>query len=193
MEPALIHTERLQLRTIRASDKKFILQGLSDRRVTEFYAVHYNTLEEVQEQMDFYDNLIQSGAGIWWAFSLKGEEKLIGACGLSSLERENKKAEIGFWLLPDYWGKGYMPEAARSVIEYSFNHLNLNRIEAIVEAGNILSEKVLQKIGFTYEGRLREREVKDGRFIDLIYYSILKSNLAHPTAEQKQAIANERA
>ncbi len=129
----------------------------------------YHTPEEVQEQMAFYAKLIKAGTGIWWVVSLKETGQLIGACGLSSLEQEHWKAEIGFWLLPSHWGKGYMPEAARVVINYGFVHLNLNRIEAIVEGGNAASEKALQKMGFTYEGRLREREVKKSHFIDLVY------------------------
>lgn len=181
MEADLLQTERLQLRPVQLTDSAFILKGLSDTRVTAFYAVHYNTPEEVQEQMAFYMNLREEGTGIWWVFSLKGSDELIGACGLSSLEREHRKAEIGFWLLPDYWGKGYIPEAAQAVIKYSFEHLNLNRIEAIVEGGNTASEKVLRKIGFKFEGRLREREIKRDRFIDLLYYSLLKKDL------QKQA------
>lgn len=174
MSPNLT-TERLELRLIRSSDDAFILQGLSDERVTKYYAVHYHTLEEVQEQMKFYQELIESQTGIWWTFSLKGESGLIGACGFSSIEPEHRKGEIGFWLLPEYWGKGYIPEAAGAAIKYGFENLNLNRIEAIVEGGNEQSEKVLQKIGFACEGSLREREIKNGRFIDLVYYSILRS------------------
>ncbi|MDX5483302.1 MAG: GNAT family N-acetyltransferase [Hymenobacteraceae bacterium] len=177
-----ITTNRLALRLIQPSDAPFILQGLSDGRVTQYYAVHYDTMEEVQEQMDFYANLLARGTGVWWAFSPKGEDRLIGACGLSSIEPEHHKGEIGFWLLPEYWGNGYIPEAAGAVIRYSFEEMGLNRLEAIVEGGNEQSEKVLQKLGFTYEGRLRERELKNGRYIDLLYYSILKEKPVPDTA-----------
>jgi [ribosomal protein S5]-alanine N-acetyltransferase len=186
MQQPSFKTQKLQLRTVQASDKEFILKGLSDKRVTEFYAVHFNDLEEVQEQMDYYDDLVQNGTGIWWVFSHLNEDKLIGACGLSNLDKEHKKAEIGFWLLPGFWGKGYMPEAAHAVINYCFDHLNLNRVEAIVEGGNTASEKVLQKLGFTYEGKLREGEVKNGRFIDLVYYSLLRSDLDTLPVKAKQ-------
>ncbi|SIT89859.1 GNAT family N-acetyltransferase [Pontibacter indicus] len=174
--PKLV-TKRLELRMIWPADAAFILQGLSDRRVTEYYAVHYDTPEAVQEQMQFYEDLIKNGTGVWWAFSIKGEGQLIGACGLNELEAEHQKAQMGYWLLPAYWGKGYVPEAARAVMQYAFHEMHLNRIEAIVEGGNAASEKVLQKLGFTCEGRLREREMKNGRFIDLLYYSVLKREL----------------
>ncbi|GHA63575.1 GNAT family N-acetyltransferase [Pontibacter akesuensis] len=178
MQHPTLTTERLELRPIQPSDADFILRGLSDERVTRYYAVHYNTAEEVQEQMKFYEDLIRSGTGVWWAFSLKGEGVLIGACGLNELEREHQKAQIGFWLLPGYWGKGYIQEAARAVTKYGFDTLQLNRIEAIVEGGNGQSEKVLQKLGFSYEGRLRESEAKNGAFIDLLYYSMLRREFA---------------
>ncbi|WP_276499542.1 GNAT family N-acetyltransferase [Pontibacter litorisediminis] len=170
-----LSTNRLRLRLIQPADAEFILQGLSDRRVTQYYAVHYDTLEEVeQEQMPFYQSLLESDTGAWWAFSLKEDDTLLGACGLNNLEKEHQKAEVGFWLLPEHWGKGYIPEAAAAVVRYGFELLSLNRIEAIVEGGNEQSGRVLQKLGFSYEGRLREREIKSGRFIDLLYFSLLR-------------------
>ena len=190
MHPNLI-TERLQLRLIQPSDAEFILEGLSDKRVTKYYAVHYDTMEAVQEQMQFYEQLLRDGTGVWWAFSLKDSEELLGACGFSTLEAENKKAEIGFWLLPDHWGKGYIPEATGAVVKYGLGEMGLNRIEAIVEGGNEQSERVLKKLGFAFEGRLREREVKNGRYIDLLYYSILKEK--PETNVQHKAFAPKRA
>ncbi|MEJ8757682.1 GNAT family protein [Pontibacter sp. H259] len=184
MMNATLQTERLQLRPVQASDVDFILKGLSDTRVTQYYAVHFDTLEAVQEQMTFYDNLQQTCTGIWWVFSLIGETELIGACGFSGIEQEHRKGEIGFWLLPEHWGKGYIPEAAKAITNYGFSALNLHRIEAIVEGGNKQSEKVLQKLGYTYEGRLRDREIKHGRFIDLLYYSLLSYEYAIP--DQKE-------
>jgi [ribosomal protein S5]-alanine N-acetyltransferase len=170
-----LSTSRLRLRLVQPSDAEFILCGLSDKRVTQYYAVHFDTLEEVvQEQMQFYQDLLQNGTGAWWAFSLKEDDKLLGACGLNDLEAAHRKAQIGFWLLPEHWGKGYIPEAAEAVLKYGFAQMDLNRIEAIVEGGNNQSAKVLQKLGFTCEGRLREREIKNGRFIDLLYFGLLR-------------------
>lgn len=177
MLPPSLYTNRLQLRLIEPSDADFILRGLSDKRITAYYAVHYDTSEAVQEQMQFYQNLLQEGTGAWWAFSLKNDSELIGACGLSSVSREHCKGELGFWLLPEHWGNGYIPEAAGAVLKYGFEQMHLHRIEAIVEGGNTPSERVLQKLGFTYEGKLRECEVKDNRFIDLLYYSLLETDL----------------
>ncbi|WP_266203757.1 GNAT family N-acetyltransferase [Pontibacter kalidii] len=172
-----LFSSRLRLRLIQPSDADFILRGLSDRRVTQYYAVHYNTLEEVeQEQMPFYQSLLQSGTGAWWTFSLKEDDTLLGACGLNNLEEVHRKGQIGFWLLPEHWGNGYIPEAAEAVLKYGFAQLDLNRIEAIVEGGNNQSAKVLQKLGFTCEGRLREREIKNGRFIDLLYFGLLRKD-----------------
>ena len=177
--PALT-TSRLQLRLIEPSDADFILKGLSDKRVTAYYAVHYDTPEAVQEQMQFYQNLLDNQTGAWWCFSRKGDTELIGACGLNNISREHRKGEIGFWLFPEHWGNGYIPEAAAAVLNYGFEQLKLHRIEAIVEGGNEQSGRVLQKLGFTYEGKLRECEIKNGRFIDLHYYSLLATDYPFP-------------
>ncbi|MCX2740420.1 GNAT family N-acetyltransferase [Pontibacter anaerobius] len=170
-------TDRLRLRLIQPADVEFILQGLSDRRVTKYYAVHFDTLEQVeQEQMSFYKDLLESGTGAWWCFSLKEDDRPIGACGLNNLEAEHRKAEIGFWMLPPYWGHGYTSEAAAAVLKYGFEQLGLNRIEAEVEGGNEASGQVLRKLGFTLEGRLCEREFKAGRFVDLLYFGLLRKD-----------------
>ena len=179
MNDTILLTKRLQLRPVQPSDAGFILKGLSDNRVTQYYAVHYDTPEAVQEQMQFYHNLQESGTGIWWVFSVKGETSLIGACGFNNIEHENHKGEIGFWLLPEHWGKGFIPEASEAVVTYGFDIMNLNRIEAIVEGGNGQSEKVLTKLGFSFEGRLRERELKNDTYIDLLYYSLLRRDRQH--------------
>lgn len=171
-----LSTSRLQLRLIQPTDAGFILEGLSDKRVTKYYAVHYDTPEAVQEQMQFYRSLLATGTGAWWAFSRKGDIALLGACGLNNISHEHRKGEIGFWLLPRHWGQGYVPEAASAVLQYGFEQLRLHRIEAVVEGGNGQSERVLQKLGFAYEGRLRESERKNGRFIDLLYYSLLATD-----------------
>lgn len=188
MRPPSLYTTRLQLRLIEPTDAAFILRGLSDKRVTAYYAVHYDTPEAVQEQMQFYQNLLQEGSGAWWAFSRNGDSELMGACGLSSVSQEHRKGELGFWLLPEHWGNGYIPEAAGAILKYGFEQLGQHRIEAIVEGGNAPSERVLQKLGFAYEGKLRECELKHHRFIDLLYYSLLETDLSSPAKTEARQV-----
>jgi ribosomal-protein-alanine N-acetyltransferase len=99
---------------------------------------------------------------------------LIGTCGLYNLQAQHRKAEIGYWLLPHYWGQGMMRLTLETVLAYGFEKLNLHRIEAYVETENAASGALLQKLGFQQEGTLRDAEIKHGRFISLDIYARLQ-------------------
>ncbi len=87
----------------------------------------------------------------------------------------HEKAEIGYWLLPHFWRKGIMPEVIPVMIRHLFAHWKLHRLEAIIEDGNETSWRLAEKLGFKYEGKLREAEIKNGKRIDLLLYSLLAS------------------
>jgi len=84
------------------------------------------------------------------------------------------EAEIGFWLLPEHWGKGIIGQVMPDALTYGFKELDLHRIEAVVEAGNDASGRVLRRHGFTHEGALREAELKGGRWIDLEMWALIQ-------------------
>lgn len=168
-------TENYILKEIEASDINNIHKGLSDPAITEYYDVHFSTLEETKEQMDWYRNLKQNGTGIWWGIYDATDNEFCGAGGFNNLNKTHGKAEIGFWLLKDYWGKGILNEVMPELFEIGFTKLDLNRIECFVAGNNTKCKKALEKINFTYEGTMRESEVKNGEKISVDIYSILKS------------------
>ena len=84
--------------------------------------------------------------------------------------------EIGFWLLPEYWGKGIMTEGLPLIYNYGFNHLGLHRIERSVETENTICKKAIAKLKFSYEGTMKDCEIKNGKFISLDIYAKFKSN-----------------
>jgi RimJ/RimL family protein N-acetyltransferase len=94
--------------------------------------------------------------------------------GLSSISAEHRKAELGFWLTPPLWGQGIMTEAARAVVRFGFEELALNRIFAGHFEGNHASRRVQKKLGFRYEGVLRQDVVKDGRPVDHVMMALLR-------------------
>lgn len=123
--------------------------------------------------MDWYVQLEMENKGIWWAICFENHNALIGAIGLFDIDGKNRKAEIGFWLMPEYWGRGIVSKAAKSICEYGFNTLCLHRIEGFVSVGNRASGKLLTKLGFKLEGVLREHSVKNGSFASLEVYGLL--------------------
>lgn len=168
-------TTNYYLKEIESSDIENIYKGLSDPEITKYYAVHFPTLEDTKEQMEWYENLRKKGTGIWWGIYGNTDDEFYGAGGYNDLDKEHAKAEIGMWLLKEHWGKGIMKEVMPKLFELGFTELGLNRIEGYVLSENSKCKKGLEKINFTYEGTLREWEVKNGEKIDVDVYSILKS------------------
>lgn len=116
------------------------------------------------------------------AIRLRSNGQLCGGMGLHP-EMQHRRAEIGYWIGVPFWGNGYATEAAREVVRYGFERLNLNRIFATHFKGNDKSGRVLEKIGMRHEGCIREGVLKSGKFIDLEMYSILRED--HTPAKQK--------
>lgn len=174
MFPEII-TERFLLRKIIDADLAKIFEGLSHTDVIRHYGVSYTTLESAKEQMDFYNDLLLNETGIWWAVCHKNmPNQLIGACGFNNWHRQHRSIEIGYWLLAGEQGSGIMTESIAGILPYAFNTLNVHRVEAVVEEGNDRSTRLLTRLGFTYEGTRKECEIKNGVFISLLYFALIK-------------------
>ncbi|MCB0582845.1 MAG: GNAT family N-acetyltransferase [Phaeodactylibacter sp.] len=170
--PAL-KTSRLLLRQFRQEDIHDVFHGLSHPDVIKYYGVHFDTLEATQEQMNWFVSLETDRTGIWWAICRAEGGDFLGAAGFNNWSHEHRKAEIGFWLLPEYWGKGIMSEALPLVCDYGFGKMGLHRIEAFVESENQNSKTAMSKLGFRLEGTMVDCEIKNGRFISLDIYACL--------------------
>ena len=100
---------------------------------------------------------------------------MVGTCGFTSFNCTSDSAEVGYVLNPEYWGKGIAQEALCRVLNFGFEKLNLNRIEARYMEGNERSRKVMERVGMTYEGTLRQGMLVKGNYIDVGICSILRS------------------
>lgn len=107
------------------------------------------------------------------AIRFRGDGGLCGGVGLHP-EVQHSHAELGYWIGVQYWDNGYATEAAKAIVRYGFEHLQLNRIFAHHFKHNPASGSVLRKIGMKYEGCLRQHVLKWGKFVDLELYSILR-------------------
>jgi len=179
MEIEKIITERLILRKIEQSDAPSVLKGLSNDELTKYMLIRYYNLSEVQEQMDYYANHFKNKTGAYWLIELKNNHTPIGVIGINDIHYSNKKCELGYWLYPEFWNNGYIVEAAKNVIDFCFDKLQLNRIEADVETENTASISIMKKLGFIHEGTLREYEMNNGNLIDLMKFALLKRDVQH--------------
>jgi ribosomal-protein-alanine N-acetyltransferase len=164
-------TSRLLLRQITEGDLENIFRGLSDPEVIKYYGVSFDTLNETKKQIEWFAELEKDETGIWWAICSPDNLMFYGAVGLYYLNSEYKKAEIGFWLIPEYWRRGIISESILLVIEYGFEIMHLNKIEAEVETENIFSKRVMQKLNFVHELTKKDCEIKNGKYISLDVYT----------------------
>lgn len=166
-----IQTDRLLLRQFVESDLENVFKGLSHPDIIKYYGVSFQTLEETKEQMIFFADLEKNEIGIWWAVCSLDNATFYGAGGLNGLSKEHRKAEIGFWLLTDFWGQGIMTEAMPLICKYGFDNLGLHRIEGFVESENVNCKRAMSKLDFVHEGTMKDCEIKNGQFISLEVYA----------------------
>jgi ribosomal-protein-alanine N-acetyltransferase len=119
---------------------------------------------------------IENNTALNWIVCLKDNPKAMGIVGFYRLKPEDYRAEIGYMLLPEYHGQGYISEAVERLIQYGFNDMQLNSIEAVIAPDNIPSQRVVLKNNFEQEAFFKEYEYYEGRFLDIQIYSLLKRN-----------------
>lgn len=170
----IIKTERYLLRPIVGSDIDFIHEALSNPSVTKYYGVHFETLEETKEQMTWYSNLINENLGIWWCIEDLALKELVGAGGYNNLVKEIGKAEIGFWVLPNYWGQGVMQECFPAIIDYGLTSLGLSRIVGFVETNNDACKRAMSKTNFVLEDTFEEFDKRKQARVQIDLYSLEK-------------------
>lgn len=166
-------TDQFQLRPIVDSDINKVYEGLSHPEVIKYYGVNYDSLAATLEQMKWFEEILTQGVGIWLAITSPDGDTFFGAVGLNNLSQTHQKAEIGFWLLPAYWGRGLMTAAVKLLCNFAFSNLGLHRIEAFVETPNQDSKNLLAKLNFEHEGTMVDSELKNGNFISIDIYAKL--------------------
>lgn len=111
-----------------------------------------------------------------FAIRLKNTPKIIGGIGLG-IDKINNRAELGYWLDETYWNKGFITEAAKEILTFGFDQLNLKRIFASYFDFNEASGKIMQNIGMQKEGLLQAYTLKEGKYINHILYASINPNL----------------
>jgi ribosomal-protein-serine acetyltransferase len=133
-----------------------------------------NNIDDLSGYLAKCNTLIEEGAEI--SYEIIVCNRIVGRIGLHHIDRYNQHASIGYWLTEQAQGRGIIIRACRRLINYAFNTLHLNRIEILAAKGNVKSQAVPQKLGFTKEGVLRQVEKVNDKLHDLIVYAVLKED-----------------
>ncbi|WP_430787242.1 GNAT family N-acetyltransferase [Virgibacillus flavescens] len=170
-----LETERIILRKITMDDAQDLFEYASEAVVSRYVPWEaHNSIEDSRAFLEYITTAYEQNKKLTWAIELKTENKMIGTIDFVNWIPKHFKAEITYVLSHKYWGRGLTQEAAKELLKYGFESMQLNRVEAPIMVGNIQSQRVLEKLGMKYEGLARESFVMNGEFLDLAMYSILK-------------------
>jgi RimJ/RimL family protein N-acetyltransferase len=169
-------TERLILREFVAGDWPAVLAYQLDPRYLRLYEWTGRTEADARRFVNMFieQQKQRPRTRFQLAVTLKNGGRLIGNVGIRQGSGGAHEAEIGYELAPDEWGRGYATEAAQAIVRFGFEELGLHRISAWTVAENVASARVLEKVGMTLEGRLRDKERYKGRYWDVLMYAMVK-------------------
>lgn len=131
---------------------------------------------EARDYCRFMMRRYRADAPSSWGIEEKATGRLVGTIGYMDYSEDNASVELGYSLAHWLWNGGYMTEALSRVIAYTFDAMDVNRIEAQHELTNPASGRVMEKCGMRREGVLRQRLYNKGHFVDVALYAILKSD-----------------
>src|SRR5450756_1632588 len=134
----------------------------------------FESMEQAQALISRDIKAMASGERIRLGVERVEDQALIGICTLFNLNEKCRSAELGYGLLSDAWGKGYMNEALVALLDYGFSEIKLNRVQAEIDPENTDSAKSLERVGFTKEGQLRENCIVNGVLADSALYGLLR-------------------
>ncbi|MBR5303098.1 MAG: GNAT family N-acetyltransferase [Clostridia bacterium] len=172
-----LETKRLILRRITMRDAEDIFTYSKDKEVARH--VLWSAQKHISEARDYCRLTMRRyrcDQPSSWGIIEKATGRLVGTIGYMDYNEDNATVEVGYSLARWLWNGGYMTEALARVIEYTFEAMDINRIEAQHELTNPSSGRVMEKCGMVKEGVLRQRLYNKGRYVDVALYAIVKQD-----------------
>ena len=171
-----LKTDRLILRRFTPDDARAMFENwANDERVTRYVTwLPHESPEATKQLLEQWSAAYENLNTYNWALEYKGMP--IGNINVVRLNERSEYADLGYCLGHAFWNQGFMPEAAKAVIDYLFAEIGVNRVSISHAAKNPASGRVAQKCGLTFEGTKREYfKAASGEFLDVSVHSILRN------------------
>ncbi|MFA7685457.1 MAG: GNAT family N-acetyltransferase [Candidatus Gracilibacteria bacterium] len=175
-QPDLIKTADLSLRKLRLSDAKSIHAKFYQPEILKWMFFQPRKNFSPEDQKEWIKKILAKSKEhrvYVFGITLPSSNEIIGIISLEKFNWANKNAQIGYWLTKEHWGKGIIPKAVKTILNFAFKKLRLHRVYGAVFSENLKSQKVLEKCGFTKEGTTRHATYRFRRWHDKIRYGIL--------------------
>jgi RimJ/RimL family protein N-acetyltransferase len=172
-----LRTKRLLLRQYRLSDAEDLQRLAGEFDVAKGTLCMPHPYEDGMAEafIEAQEKAIAEGEVFNLGIFLREPEALIGGIGLE-VKKKHNTAELGYWIGKPYWGKGYCTEAVGAMVEFGFTTLCLRKVFAEHFADNPASGRVLEKLGFSYEGCRRKHLTRFGKIQDVKLYGLLRDD-----------------
>lgn len=165
---------RLELTTTKYTTDLYRAVDINREHLSEFlpWVPGIRSVEDMQGYIKNCKLLYEQGREA--SFVIIADESVVGRIGLHHINTQHKNAAIGYWLTKNAEGHGIISKSCKEILAYGFQKLALHRIEMKVATNNNKSQAIPAKLNFTKEGILRQAELVNNKFLDLILYSIIK-------------------
>jgi RimJ/RimL family protein N-acetyltransferase len=170
-----LHSARLLLRPVTSADADALFAMHSNAHVLRYWdAPPWTERARAERFIAACQHMADEGSGARLAIVRVPDEAFIGWCSLTRWNSDYRSASMGYCLDDAAWGHGYATEAARALLRWAFDALDLNRVQAETDTRNTASARVLEKLGFVREGTLREDCVVNGEVSDSWVYGLIR-------------------
>ena len=177
MKNQITISSQLSLRRLEIDDVNELFELINMNRIYLRQWVAWidfsNTVDDsrkfIQETIDQFEK----GLGSNYAIIINN--RIVGVIGFHPIDRSNHVAEIGYWISEEHQGKGIVTNSCKALIKQAFESLNINRLQIPAAEHNIKSRSIPERLGFVFEGILRECENLYGNFVNHAMYSMLRS------------------
>ncbi|WP_101392821.1 GNAT family N-acetyltransferase [Streptomyces sp. TLI_146] len=171
----ILSTARLRLRPFADADADHLFALHSSTHVMRYWdSAPWNERARADRFIAMCGKMAEEGTGARVAIDRVSDGAFVGWCGLTQWDPDNRSASLGYVLDDAMWGHGYATEAAHALLQWAFDTLDLNRVQAEADTRNVASARVLEKNGFVREGTLREDCVVNGEVSDTWVFGLLR-------------------
>jgi ribosomal-protein-alanine N-acetyltransferase len=180
-----LRTARTTLRALRLDDAGELHAVFSDPETMRYWSsLPHADEQRTREMITSIEAAFVARSVLQWGIERDRDGRVLGTVTLMP-EPDQPRAELGYIIGREHWGKGYAGEAQRRAVRFAFEELGLQRLEADTHPGNEASSRSLERLGFRQEGRLRERWLVGSKFSDSIVWGLLAAEwrAAQPGAD----------
>jgi len=171
-----IKDENLLLRKISKQDADFFYGALNEKGITDYLSLEpFKTIEHSKRLIKSYIKYWENYAQFNYIIVLQEIKKIkIGSISLWNINWRHRRTEVGIWIIPVYWSKGFGSKAINLIKNIAFNHLKLNRLEAHIATQNKNSISLFSKCGFNEEGTLKQYLNIQGNYHDALILACIR-------------------